>query len=265
MDTLQEQLSDLEATITEQEQTCVRLEADIAELREELEPFEAEYKQIVQPVADRVEAMHEAIRDYEAIQRKTLIYQEDSNEKIWEAVKRASETKTKYTPPSEMPPKSEPPKPLKKPKAGESLKQLYRRLARLFHPDLATDDADREHRTHLMSLINDAYASRDHEALLAVDQEVAMDDDRQTSRPEIPLIMMKIRQLQQKSGILFNRIHDLRLEHQDLLYSDLMELKIQHTLAKANGQDLLQEIADDLEQEYWTLMKRFDKLRNGTT
>lgn len=265
MDTPQDQLAHLEGIIAEQEKEFAQLEADIVELRYELDPFEEEYKRVVQAVADRVNAMQEAIRDYEAIQRKTLIYQEDSDEKIWEAVRRASASRPKRESAREMPPKSEPVKPAKKPKAGESLKQLYRRLARLFHPDLATDDSDREHRNHLMTLINEAYASRDHEALLAVDKEIQGDNDNQPSRPEIPLIMMKIRQLQQRSVILVNRIQDLKLEHQNLLYSDLMELKIQCKLAKAQGHDLLQEIADDLEQEYWELMKRFDNLRNGAT
>ncbi len=46
-----------------------------------------------------------------------------------------------------------------------SLKQLYRQLARRFHPDMAVDEADREYRTQMMWAINAAYAVGDLEKL----------------------------------------------------------------------------------------------------
>jgi predicted nucleic acid-binding Zn-ribbon protein len=46
-----------------------------------------------------------------------------------------------------------------------SLKQLYRQLARRFHPDMAVDEADREYRTQMMWAINGAYAVGDLEKL----------------------------------------------------------------------------------------------------
>lgn len=263
-DRTQEQITRLEATIAQQEQEVFKLETDIAELRRELDPFADEYKSVVKSVSDRVDAMRDAIRDFEIIQRKTMIYDDGSEEKLWEAVTQASAPPRKFeSKREEIPP--EPLKPFKKPKADESLKQLYRRLARLFHPDLAEDEADREHRNYLMTLINEAYANRDREALLALDNESHDDPLSDKSRHEVPLSMLKLRKLQQKSVDLANRVQDLRIEHQDLFYSDLMELKIQYKLAKAGGRDLLKEIADELEQEYWELMKRFDNLRNQST
>ncbi len=44
------------------------------------------------------------------------------------------------------------PRPAPEGKRLVALKQLYRRLARRFHPDLVLDDADRAYRTDLMSL-----------------------------------------------------------------------------------------------------------------
>ncbi|MBK7897474.1 MAG: hypothetical protein IPJ90_21825 [Anaerolineaceae bacterium] len=46
-----------------------------------------------------------------------------------------------------------------------SLKQLYRQLARRFHPDMAVDEADRDYRTQMMWAINAAYAAGDLEKL----------------------------------------------------------------------------------------------------
>ena len=48
-------------------------------------------------------------------------------------------------------------------KAAE--KRLFRELARRFHPDLANSAFERSYRTTIMAAINEAYASRDSEAL----------------------------------------------------------------------------------------------------
>lgn len=50
-------------------------------------------------------------------------------------------------------------------KEKASLKQLYRQLARRFHPDMAIDEADRDYRTQMMMAINAAYAAGDLEKL----------------------------------------------------------------------------------------------------
>lgn len=53
------------------------------------------------------------------------------------------------------------------PNGGEQelLRRLYRTLARLLHPDLATDQAERAEREQLMRLVNQAWERRDLEQL----------------------------------------------------------------------------------------------------
>jgi hypothetical protein len=48
---------------------------------------------------------------------------------------------------------------------SDEAKRLYRQLARLIHPDLASDAAERERRTNLMVAANDAYEQDDVPAL----------------------------------------------------------------------------------------------------
>jgi hypothetical protein len=48
---------------------------------------------------------------------------------------------------------------------AEALRRVYRRLARLLHPDLAGDEADRERLTTLMAQVNAAYAAEDLQGL----------------------------------------------------------------------------------------------------
>jgi hypothetical protein len=52
------------------------------------------------------------------------------------------------------------------------LKRLYRRLARVLHPDLAQDDAERARLGELMARVNAAYARRDRTALELMAEKV---------------------------------------------------------------------------------------------
>ena len=57
------------------------------------------------------------------------------------------------------------PEPERRPVVDEVAKRLFRQLARLIHPDLAADAAERERRTNLMVAANDAYEQGDVAAL----------------------------------------------------------------------------------------------------
>jgi hypothetical protein len=54
---------------------------------------------------------------------------------------------------------------------GEDLRVLYRSLARLCHPDLATDEQDRQRREELMLRINAAWHAQDLDALREIEQD----------------------------------------------------------------------------------------------
>ena len=62
------------------------------------------------------------------------------------------------------------------------LKQLYRRLARRFHPDLVLDETDRAYRTDMMMAINAAYAAGDLDAL----ERLANEPDTISYEPRSP-------------------------------------------------------------------------------
>jgi len=59
----------------------------------------------------------------------------------------------------------------RRPEPPEELRALYRRLARLCHPDLATDEADRARRQDLMRRINAAWHDRNLKALQDIEQD----------------------------------------------------------------------------------------------
>ncbi len=261
----QQQTARLHATIARQHAEIQRLEAEIAELRQELAPFEGRFKAVVQSVLDRVEAMRSAVRDLEQTLARKQWDKSVSEEELWRGSSNtAPEQATASTAP---PPEPEDLPTATKPRVvDESMKALYRRLARLYHPDLAKDDEDRLKRNRLMALINEAYSNQDHEALLELARSAPQEDKdslKDTAQMQIPLDVLKLRGLQRQSAELAMQIADLKLEHHDLMYGTLMDIKIQETLTKAQGRDLLQEMADEYEQEYWRLMKKLDTLREG--
>lgn len=262
MNSTQAQIDRLTVTITEQEAEVARLEAQVEELRVEFRPFEARYKQIVQAVIDRVEAVRSAIRDLEQAQARQQWDETISAEELWRKSNHSNAPQQDPIPP----PEEDLPSASKPRNIDESLKVIYRRLARLYHPDLATDEQDRIRRNGLMAQINEAYANHDREALLALDKSAPEDDSQHgddANHVQIPLDVLKLRRLQQQSADLSMRIADLKIEHHDLMYGSLMDLKIQDKFAQSRGRDLLQEMADEYEQEYWLLMKRLDALRNA--
>ncbi len=53
-------------------------------------------------------------------------------------------------------------------KPSESLKKLYREVAKRIHPDLATDEEERQRRQHLMAEANQAYEDGDEQRLRAI-------------------------------------------------------------------------------------------------
>lgn len=136
-----------------------------------------------------------------------------------------------------------------------SLKKLYRLLARRYHPDLAIDDADRAYRNRIMVLINDAYAEKDLDALLALAEKDGI------VSPDIPLAALHLQKLEAERNELAWRCSRLQGKYDDLLHCEMMRLKIDAALAQNKGRDLLREMAERAENEYWDCMARLDELR----
>jgi DNA repair exonuclease SbcCD ATPase subunit len=63
----------------------------------------------------------------------------------------------------------------KAPPASDKLRDLYRVLAKRFHPDLARSDDERRRREEMMLRINEAYRTRNLAALASLEAETAPD------------------------------------------------------------------------------------------
>jgi len=256
--TPQEQIQELEVRIQTQEQLMMQLEMEVAELNAELVDFEIEYNTIVKPISDQIDAVKGAIKTLEDLELKQMMGDMTPLESLWKNARRHNR------------PQQDPP-----PFDGEfasnkldnddpDLKALYRRLARKYHPDLAQDDDDREKRTRLMALINNAYLEGDILALQELEEGKDINNiSLHENDANIPLEILRLRRLQMKSYDLHIKLEALKIERSELRYGTLMSLKLDASAARAKGENLLQDIAQNLEQEYWQLVKKLNKLREN--
>jgi hypothetical protein len=130
-------------------------------------------------------------------------------------------------------------------------KQLYRELARRFHPDLSVNTLERAHRTTIMTAINVAYQSHDLQIL----RDLAGEQDPATVI-EVDLgETAEIRQLQKKIAACRRRQRKVNQQ---------LKLLRQENIAKLWRQ--AQQIEPNHEENWWqdvqqSLQKEIDRLR----
>jgi hypothetical protein len=128
--------------------------------------------------------------------------------------------------------------------AAEALRRVYRRLARLLHPDLAADDADRGRLTTLMAQVNAAYAARDLQALELTAEKLGAGEAPGLVTDDERLADLARRQLQ------LERVADsLRRAQQRLEQSDTARLRAEADRRAAAGGDYFKESEAELEAE----------------
>ena len=121
-----------------------------------------------------------------------------------------------------------------------ALKQLYRRLARRFHPDLALDEVDRTYRTDLMMAINAAYAAGNLEEL----ERLAEEPDSISHAPQS--LEELAADLQREVERCRRRLVEIAAELATLEEHDSAKLLRRAERAAAEERDLLAELAADL-------------------
>jgi len=125
-----------------------------------------------------------------------------------------------------------------------ALKQLHRRLARLFHPDLTGDEVERERLAGLMARVNEAYTRRDRAALeLLAERAGAGDEIGDVSDEE------RLAHLRGRAAALQGIAAALRRERARFLESETWRLWEESRRRAGRGGDLLGETRRDLEVE----------------
>lgn len=248
------QVTYLREHILKLEKRIATVEAEIAEVKRDMGDFEERYNRIVKPISEQLDAVQAAIRSLEELRFKQQMGREAARlENLWRT------QNTDETPP---PPPDEDRTVTSKPVPPGKLKKLYRDLARRYHPDMAKTPEEQVQYTRIMSLINTAYVENDIEALRALSQASRKETPDQNNRnSDVPLAVLELRRLQQESYNLEEQLRQLQSERDDMKYGPLMDLKIQESIARSRGENFLEQLAAEIEAEYWEEMKKLDSLR----
>jgi hypothetical protein len=124
------------------------------------------------------------------------------------------------------------------------LKRLFRRLARILHPDLAQDDAERARLGELMARVNAAYAKRDRTALELMAEKVGAGEPLGVLSEEERLV-----NLEKRTEALVRIAESLRRERDRLAGTRTRRLHEEAERRGIEGRDFLEESRAEVLEE----------------
>ena len=137
------------------------------------------------------------------------------------------------------------------------LKKLYREVAKKIHPDLATDDEERQRRQELMAEANIAYENGNLEKLKSILQDWENSPESIKGEGISFELIRIIRQIAQSR----DRLKSIQLEITTLEQTELFQLKTKIIEAEKVGQDLLADMANELDKQINSAMKKLKELK----
>jgi hypothetical protein len=147
------------------------------------------------------------------------------------------------------------PKPEPRPVIGEDAKRLFRQLARIIHPDLASDQAERERRTNLMVAANLAYEQGDVAALERLLADWEQSPEAVTGHGVLAELERTVRRIAQVSG----RMADIDEELAELEASAMGWLRRRTDKAAREGWDLLAHMVKELDRQILDAQVELDR------
>jgi len=224
-------------------------EEAMADLRAELEQFEAQYTMEVGRYYADLDEIEARIAEEEV---KLNPEDEEIKKKAEEARKRAEESAAqadeenwegcsfKWQPTVEA-------------------KKAYHKLARLIHPDLTLDAEERTRRHDLMAKLNDAYSAGDQNLLNKLVEEYRDSPDLVKGDSIGDDLVRVIRQIAQVKS----RLKELRQEKLAVELSELFILRDKVHAEMLEGRNLLKQMAERTKTHIQKAERRFGNLRQA--
>jgi Leucine-rich repeat (LRR) protein len=139
----------------------------------------------------------------------------------------------------------------------KSLKSVYREVAKAVHPDFATDDIERKRRQELMAIANQAYENRDRRTLEKMLADWELPPEPATA-PDIAVELVRvIRQI----AAVKQDIQAVIRQIEELKDSDIYSFKIRVEEARADGVNLMAEMAATVGMDIAKIKRRLAALR----
>ena len=132
--------------------------------------------------------------------------------------------------------------------AENELRQLYRELARKYHPDTAFDDLDRQYRHEMMLRINEAYANGDLSTLRKHARGMVTvplgPENPETSRYRTSFERVKAELVACQT-----RLRETHAQIEKLRFHPSVQLSLSIKLAWRQGKDLIGEMANEYQDK----------------
>jgi hypothetical protein len=216
-----------------------------ANLRAELSAFEQQYLHFVGSRYAELDELKAGIAERTA---KAQPSNARAQQVAREAREHAQETKTAAAESLESSPKAF--------EASAEMKRLYRDVAKRIHPDLTSDRNDRTKRQALMAEANEAYRRGDEARLAKILTEYEWSPEQVQGEGAGAELIRVIRGISQARG----RLGEIEAELQELLRSDLYQLKTRVDQAQRDGRDVLKEMIDKVEDQIAQAKRRLEVL-----
>ncbi len=214
-----------------------------ANLRAELAAFERRYLHFVG-------ARYAELDEYRAQLAERLARQQPGNDRAQQAARearaRADETKSAAGEKSAQEPRAF--------EATPEMKRLYRDVAKRIHPDLTSDRDDRSKRQQLMADANQAYEEGDEARLTKILSEYECSPESVKGEGPGAELVRVIRRLSQARG----RLAEIEAELQQLVRSDLYQLKERVGEAEKYGRDVLKEMTAKVDEQIAQARERLE-------
>lgn len=246
-----EHIAQLRALLEQAQNELIEAEAGCLERLKALNEFDFQVRLQLGGLMQRLQGMEQEIRQ---LRRQLRSLEEDwpfpeqlDDQEAWLGERGEKFNVGNYfkeqaqTQPEESPPSTAP---LSQEQKGE-LKQLYRQLARRFHPDLAQDETDRAYRTEVMAAVNGAYRAGDLEhlrQLLLRPEATPHPQSAQNDQQLAQALLQEIARCQ-------HRLQEIRQELAKLEKGESYRFYRRYLQAKKSGRDLLREMAHQIKEE----------------
>jgi DnaJ-domain-containing protein 1 len=142
-------------------------------------------------------------------------------------------------------------------KPSDSLKQLYREVAKKIHPDLTTDEAEKARRQELMAEANQAYEDGNEERLREILEQWESSADSVQGEGIGAKLIRLLRQIAQGR----ERLKAIEREIEAVVQTELHQLRTQVMDAEQVGEDLLADMASQLDEQIAAAQQRLKELK----
>jgi hypothetical protein len=243
-----------------EEKELARLEAEQAELREQVTSAELASETIKKETAEFQHRYYQDVgRHYAQLdeinaQIAGLEATQVPDDPTLKAQARAAEQQAKRSAEEAGLSEAQPKRP---PVIGGALKQAYRHAIKLMHPDLAISERERQRRTRLMAQVNLAYERGDQKAIEKLIEEFGQDPEAIVGEDVGSRIVKAVRRIAQ----LRRRLGEVQQEIEAHHNTEIFKLRQRVEKAEAIGGDPLGDLAKQLQQKISERQVRLKLLR----